>query len=83
MAESAPIDLESAGLALWTTQARDGTGLACWDVDKGAYVWHELPEWAEKMAKEDPARPKLGEPIHPELDLIPANTAAYQEMFND
>jgi hypothetical protein len=69
-------------VALWGTQASDGKGLARWDSDKDAYVWHELPNWAEKTADSDPDKPKLGEPIHPEMDLIPANAAAREEMHN-
>ena len=76
MITSTPIDPDSVEIPLWGTQASDSKGLACWDVDKNAYVWHELPEWAEKMADDDPNKPKLGEPIHPEMDLIPANAAA-------
>lgn len=68
--------------ALWGTQASDGKGLARWEPDRDTYVWHELPNWAQNMANGDPDKPKLGEPIHPEMDLIPANAAARAEMHN-
>lgn len=77
---SGSIDADFLGIPLWVTQASDGKGLACWDSSKDTYVWHELPEWAEKMAEGDPEKPKLGDPIHSELDLIPANDAAYEKM---
>lgn len=64
-------------VALWGTQAG---GLARWDADKQAYVWHELPDWAATMADGDPDKPVIGQPIHPEMDLIPANASARRDL---
>ncbi|HEU5186911.1 MAG TPA: hypothetical protein VFT87_00240 [Candidatus Saccharimonadales bacterium] len=83
MTTSAPIDPNSVKAPLWGTQASGDKGLASWDAGKKAFVWYELPNWAERMADGDPNKPKLGEPIHPEMDLIPANEAAQEAMFSD
>lgn len=65
--------------ALWATQ---GGGLARLLADD-TYVWYELPDWMTALPEGDKDKAAIGDPIHPEWGLIPANNAARDVMNED
>ena len=65
--------------ALWATQ---GGGLACLS-DDGAHVWYELPDWMDKLPDGSPDKAEVGDPIHPDWDLIPVNGSARSDEHDE
>ncbi len=72
------VDQPETEPALWATQGGGLARLAAGDI----YVWHEVPDWMQELPDGDADKAAIGDRVHPEWGLAPANDAA-QEVMNE